>query len=126
MICAQTFQFAHLSSVEYSSMSKGTLAPAHPVPAGADLMEKPITETWVTPIRRPVSTNSAACLVHIYPTGAQMGTRYALGEKALQICRGEDCEILIPDHSVSRKHCRVDTETGIVSVTDLGSTNGTF
>jgi diguanylate cyclase (GGDEF)-like protein len=89
-------------------------------------MEKPITETWVTPIRRPVSTNSAACLVHIYPTGASMGTRYALGEKPLQIGRGEDCEIRIPDHSVSRKHCRVDPEAGTVSVTDLGSTNGTF
>ncbi len=89
-------------------------------------MEKPITETWVTPIRRPVSTNSAACLVHIYPTGASMGTRYALVDKPLQIGRGEDCEVRIPDHSVSRKHCRVDSEAGNVSVTDLGSTNGTF
>src|SRR5204863_7933654 len=100
--------------------------PEAPVPAEADLMAKPITETWVTPIRRPVSTNSSSCLVHIYPTGAQMGTRYALADKPLQIGRGEDCEVRIPDHSVSRKHCRVDPEPGKISVTDVGSTNGTF
>jgi two-component system cell cycle response regulator len=89
-------------------------------------MEKPITETWVTPIRRPVSTNNGACLVHIYPTGSSMGTRYALSDKLLQIGRGEDCEIRISDHSVSRKHARVEPMVEGVNVTDLGSTNGTF
>src|SRR5436190_7052618 len=90
------------------------------------MLEKPVTETWVTPIRRPVSNNSSACLVHIYPTGSSMGTRYALSDKVLQIGRGEDCEIRIPDHSVSRKHARVEPALDGVSVTDLGSTNGTF
>src|SRR5687768_10817816 len=89
-------------------------------------MEKPVTETWVTPIRRPVSTNSSACLVHIYPTGATMGQRYALGDALLLIGRGEDCDIRIPDHSVSRKHARIEPAPDGVQVTDLGSTNGTF
>src|SRR5262249_34686491 len=40
--------------------------------------------------------------------------------------RGGDCHIHIEDHSVSRKHARIDPTTeGYVAV-DLGSTNGTF
>src|SRR5262245_10851698 len=89
-------------------------------------MEKPTTETWVTPLRRPVSTNSNACLVHIYPTGTAMGTRYTLSDKALQVGRGEDSDIRIQDHSVSRKHARIEAGKDGVRVTDLGSTNGTF
>src|SRR5262245_20922664 len=89
-------------------------------------MERPTTETWVTPIGRPVSTNTAACLVHIYPTGSTMGTRYPLSDKPLLIGRGEDCDVRIPDHSVSRKHARIEPLPEGVRVTDLGSTNGTF
>jgi diguanylate cyclase (GGDEF)-like protein len=88
-------------------------------------MEKPTTETWVTPLRRPVS-NTNACLIHIYPTGPEMGSRYLLTNQALVIGRGEDCEIRILDHSVSRRHARIDPSPTGVSLTDLGSTNGTF
>lgn len=88
-------------------------------------MEKPTTETWVTPLRRPIS-NTNACLIHIYPTGAQMGSRYTLADTPLVIGRGEDCEIRILDHSVSRRHARIDPSPIGVSLTDLGSTNGTF
>jgi len=89
-------------------------------------MEKPVTETWVTPMRRPVSAINTSCLVHIYPTGVAMGMRYAIGEKPLVLGRGEDCDIRITDHSVSRKHARIDFDPEGVKVTDLGSTNGTF
>ena len=88
-------------------------------------MEKSTTETWVTPLRRPVS-NSNACFIHIYPTGSNMGSRYPLSDKPLLIGRGEDCEIRIQDHSVSRKHARIDPNPEGVMLTDLGSTNGTF
>src|SRR5262245_17317916 len=88
-------------------------------------MEKPTTETWVTPLRRPIS-NSNACFIHIYPTGSNMGSRYPLADKPLLIGRGEDCEIRIQDHSVSRRHARVDPNPDGVTLTDVGSTNGTF
>ena len=40
--------------------------------------------------------------------------------------RGEDCDLQIPDHSVSRRHVQIDrTERGY-SISDLQSTNGTF
>jgi diguanylate cyclase (GGDEF)-like protein len=89
-------------------------------------MEK-ITETWVTAPKRPVSTISRqACLVHIYPTGPAMGCRYPLGDGALVVGRGEDCEVRIHDHSVSRRHARIEAGPDGFYVVDLQSTNGTF
>ena len=67
-----------------------------------------VTETWVTLPDRPVSTTSRdACLVHIYPTGPGMGSRYSLTDVPLVLGRGGDCDIRIGDHSVSRRHARI-------------------
>jgi two-component system, cell cycle response regulator len=83
--------------------------------------------TFRTPERIPVrSANQQACLVHIYPTGQQMGARYPLGEKPVVIGRNDDCAIKNSDASVSRNHARIIREDdGTYSVFDLGSTNGT-
>jgi two-component system, cell cycle response regulator len=86
-----------------------------------------VTETWVTAPRRPVSAVSRdACLVHIYPTGPTMGSRFALQDDAIILGRGEESIIQIQDHSVSRKHARIELGVDGYYVTDLGSTNGTF
>jgi len=84
-------------------------------------------DTWRTLPPRPVSASSLrACLVHIYPTGANMGHRYPLGDKPLLVGRSDDCDIQIGDHSVSRRHARIEKNgDGFVAV-DLQSTNGTF
>lgn len=67
-----------------------------------------VTDTWVTAPKRPISGSSRqACLVHIYPTGPTMGSRYPLYGDALVLGRGEDCDIRINDHSVSRRHARI-------------------
>src|SRR5262245_476549 len=89
-------------------------------------MEK-ATETWVTTPDRLVSaTRRDACLVHIYPTGPGMGARYALAESPMVLGRGNDCEIRISDHSVSRRHARIQPGADGYYAVDLQSTNGTF
>jgi diguanylate cyclase (GGDEF)-like protein len=89
-------------------------------------MEK-VTETWVTAPERPVSvTNRNACLVHIYPTGPGMGLRYTLSDESLVIGRGNDCDIRINDHSVSRRHARIQPGLDGYYAVDLQSTNGTY
>lgn len=94
-----------------------------PDQSGADR----VTETWVTAPDRPVSiTTRQACLVHIYPTGPGMGSRYALGDQPLVIGRGNDCEVRINDHSVSRRHARIQPGADGYYAVDLQSTNGTF
>ncbi len=86
-----------------------------------------VTETWVTAPERPVSiTNRSACLVHIYPTGPGMGNRYPLGDSPLVLGRGSDCEIRINDHSVSRRHARIQPGADGYYAVDLQSTNGTY
>jgi two-component system cell cycle response regulator len=95
-------------------------------PQGSALIEK-VTETWVTAPERPVSLSTRnACLVHIYPTGAAMGTRYTLGDAPIVIGRASDCDIRIDDHSVSRRHARIQPGADGLYAIDLQSTNGTY
>jgi two-component system, cell cycle response regulator len=79
------------------------------------------------PMRRflPRGTQDA-CLVHIYPSGPDMGCRYPLGVLGVTLGRGDSCDIRIPDQSVSRTHARITLEEGGYDVSDLQSTNGTF
>ena len=89
-------------------------------------MEK-IAETWVTVLDRLVSTTRRdACLIHIYPTGTGMGARYPLADTPLVLGRGNDCDIRINDHSVSRRHARIQPGADGYYAADLQSTNGTF
>jgi two-component system, cell cycle response regulator len=89
-------------------------------------MEK-ATETWVTgPDRLVSATRRDACVVHIYPTGPGMGTRYPLTDSPVVLGRGNDCDIRINDHSVSRRHARIQPGADGYYAVDLQSTNGTF
>src|ERR1019366_3096173 len=86
-----------------------------------------VTETWLAAPERPVSmTSRSACLVHIYPTGPTMGTRYAISDLPIVIGRASDCEIRIHDHSVSRRHARIQPGADGYYAVDLQSTNGTY
>ncbi len=88
---------------------------------------KPTNETWVTAPERLVSaTRRDACVVHIYPTGPGMGARYPLAETPMVLGRGNDCDIRINDHSVSRRHARIQPGADGYYAVDLQSTNGTF
>src|SRR5947209_412319 len=85
----------------------------------ADRQER-IAETWVTVPERPVTVSRRdACLVHIYPTGPGMGSRYPLGDTALVVGRGNDCDIRINDHSVSRRHARITSDPDGFYAVDL-------
>lgn len=86
---------------------------------------QPVTQQ--VELKRPLSrTCRNACLVHIYPTGLAMGTRHLLERETIVLGRGDDCDITVLDHSVSRRHARFDLDIDGYLVTDLESTNGTF
>lgn len=90
-------------------------------------MEEKITETLVTVPKRPAApANRSACLVHIYPTGPGMGSRYMLGDAPMFLGRDADCDISIDDPSVSRRHARIQPGIDGHYAVDLQSTNGTF
>jgi diguanylate cyclase (GGDEF)-like protein len=73
-----------------------------------------------------VSANRNACLVHIYPAGSSLGSRYMLKDSPLILGRDDNCDICINDESVSRRHARIEPISDGFGVFDLQSTNGTF
>lgn len=89
-------------------------------------MVEKITDTWISTPKKLFATAREACLVHIYPTGPTMGCRYPLSDRLLTIGRGDDCDIKLPDHSVSRRHARIESIDDGFYVSDQNSTNGTF
>ncbi len=89
--------------------------------------ERTTADTLFAQPRPPSGVCREACLVHIYPSGPSMGRRYPLSTTTgVVIGRGSDCTIHIDDHSVSRKHARVEPHGKGYAAIDLGSTNGTF
>jgi diguanylate cyclase (GGDEF)-like protein len=84
--------------------------------------------TFKTPEQTaPRSDTREACLVYIYPTGPDIGSRYRLRDDENVIGRGESSQVCNPDPSVSRNHAKIvrDEDCNYV-VYDLGSSNGTF
>src|SRR4051812_44783072 len=82
-----------------------------------------VTEQVVA--QRVVSrTHRDACLVQVYPPDSSMGARYKLGETTVVLGRDDECDIRIQDHSVSRRHAKVELVGDEYLVSDLGSTNG--
>ena len=89
-------------------------------------MEK-LSETWVSSYQRVrPETVREASLVHIYPIGPTIGHRYALGPKTVIIGREEACDVAVDDHSVSRRHARIELLADGFHVIDLQSTNGSY
>src|SRR5205823_1846941 len=81
-------------------------------------------EVALPPPRR--SESPLAYLVYIHPPGPALGLRHEVGPGPTTIGRGADCDVSVPDNSVSRRHARIEFHNGRFRITDLGSTNGTF
>lgn len=89
-------------------------------------MQEDATRILVSGNKPKAKAGGEACLVHIYPTGPGMGTRYTLGDNPVVLGRDDDCHIHLADDSVSRKHACVQPEGDGYGVLDLNSTNGTY
>ncbi len=58
--------------------------------------------------------------------GPQTGLTYVLGPGNTVAGRGSDSAIFLPDVTVSREHVRFSVDNSGLSMSDLGSTNGTY
>jgi Nif-specific regulatory protein len=59
-------------------------------------------------------------------SGTNKGTTWLLSDKPLVIGRSVDCDIVIPDSIVSRRHCELRLEGDAAYIRDLGSNNATL
>lgn len=81
-------------------------------------------DTNWTEEKPPVVTSSAVTPSVSYLVRAN-GERLRITEKTLVIGRQTECDIVIADSNVSRKHAEVRILPEGATITDLGSTNGT-
>ncbi len=58
--------------------------------------------------------------------GLDAGRRFIVSAPGASIGRTQPADIVLADSEVSRTHCRLMLENGLLTVTDLNSTNGTF
>jgi two-component system, cell cycle response regulator len=66
----------------------------------------------------------AACLIII--RGQPQGHRFFLTQPEMIIGRDQSADIVVSDQSISRKHSKLTQDETSVTLTDLGSSNGTF
>jgi serine phosphatase RsbU (regulator of sigma subunit) len=76
----------------------------------------------------PVASRADWLHTLVVQQGAEPGKRLAVGALPLRMGRRAPCELVLADTEVSGMHCQVSAEPGVdsLTVTDLGSTNGTF
>ena len=77
-----------------------------------------------TVIRTAAAHGAAVDLVVV--GGPLMGTRIGLAAGEHVVGRGPGADVTLADRSLSRRHLQVAVADGSVSVTDLGSSNGTY
>ncbi len=82
--------------------------------------------TEVRPPTNPEGASSQACVVWIYPPGADLGRRFELSNTGMVIGRGGDTDLLVDKDSVSRRHAKIERRGNRWGIVDLGSTNGTY
>jgi serine phosphatase RsbU (regulator of sigma subunit) len=61
----------------------------------------------------------------VYPDGGAI-RRVSIPATGVTVGRVAPADVTIPVPDVSRKHCRIEIQSGWASIEDLGSTNGTF
>ena len=75
------------------------------------------------PRPQPVAPPRTYLIVH-RETGPAM--RFDLGGQLISIGRGAENDLILDDPQVSRHHCQLKLQQGAYSLTDMGSTNGSY
>lgn len=101
--------------------------PPRPVtpPAPAVAPQPPMPPT------RPVTPQPPVRTLQLFLNvldGPMAGTRVSVGDKPLLLGRALEADLQYPadTQGVSRRHCQISWQNGTLSLTDLGSTSGTF
>ncbi len=76
------------------------------------------------PAAAPAASRGDACIIVIY--GTELGRRLELGAAPFEVGRSSTNDLFIDQESVSRHHARITFDGDGYSISDLGSTNGTY
>jgi DNA-directed RNA polymerase subunit RPC12/RpoP len=92
---------------------------------GLPEMTMPISLASAQIVREMAERQRAKKYALLVLEGAETGNVYDLTKKETTIGRS-DCDVVLDDPEISRRHARVVLESGVAVLEDLGSTNGTF
>lgn len=95
-----------------------TLSPVQEAPVGVDLVDGG-TRVYQVPV-----PSAPEVVVEVREPG-RAARRMPIGASPVHIGRAPECELVLRDTRVSRKHARLAARNGVLVLTDLGSTNGT-
>ncbi len=90
--------------------------PADPVPGGGRTMVYSSAERVVEPLRETARPRTAIVVVE--------GRRMVVGDRGATLGRSRQCEVVVDDPNVSRRHAELRPRGGSWVLADLGSTNG--
>jgi pSer/pThr/pTyr-binding forkhead associated (FHA) protein len=101
------------------------------IPDDVELEQEPTLSWEPTPVEATPETTSsrlegAFAWALTIEGGRQTGLTYVLGPGNTVAGRGADSAIFLPDITVSREHARFSVDAAGLSMSDLGSTNGTY
>ncbi|HXG25931.1 MAG TPA: DUF3662 and FHA domain-containing protein [Candidatus Binatia bacterium] len=98
-----------------TAVSSPAEAPVHP----ADAPVESGTRVFEVPVVR-----SPQIVLEVREPG-RPARRVPVAGSAIRIGRAPECELVLRDSRVSRRHARLAARDGVLVLTDLGSTNGT-
>jgi hypothetical protein len=90
--------------------------PADPVPGGGRTMVYSSAERVAEPLRETARPRTAIVVLQ--------GRRMVVGDRGATLGRSRQCEVVVEDPNVSRRHAELRPRGGSWVLTDLGSTNG--
>lgn len=90
-----------------------------------DLLEPGEVDSDVTRSVRPGSLPPGAALL-VVRRGPNAGARFLLDDEVTTSGRHPDSHIFLDDVTVSRRHAEFHRESGVFTVRDVGSLNGTY
>ncbi len=90
--------------------------PAGPVPGAGRTMVYSSAERVAEPLRESARPRTAIMVIE--------GRRMVVGERGATLGRSRQCEVVVDDPNVSRRHAELRPRGGSWVLTDLGSTNG--
>ncbi len=74
----------------------------------------------------PGPRRKSACLVRIQPAGGTGDNVLDLNEDRVVLGRDDSSDVVLKDRRVSRQHAALGCHAGEYTISDLGSTNGTY
>ncbi len=98
------------------------------VPAEEKKAEEKKEETLILPLKsfpRKLQASGSGHILEVVE-GPNAGKRFPLSNSSIFIGRQAECELVLDDTKVSRRHAALACRDGVFYLDDLGSTNGTF